>query len=71
MGEWPDQEYLPDNVDGLLPDQDDPGSDIWLRYDEFRVENRISVVAHQHLDFSDIRDGSETVECVVKTNTAS
>ena len=62
MGKWHDQESLPNIVASLLPGQDDPGSDTWLRYDEFRVE-------HQHLDFSDIGDGSEAVERAARTNT--
>lgn len=63
MDYWPDQGYLPDNVDGHLPDLDaDTGSDVCLECDDDRVENRSGIIKQQDLDFHDIEDGSESVE---------
>jgi hypothetical protein len=42
---WPDQSYLPDNVDGrLLDPDDDTGRDICSGYDDDRVEDRSGVI---------------------------
>jgi hypothetical protein len=71
VNDWPDQGYLPDNIDGRLLDPDgSTGSDICLGYDDDRVENQSGVIDQQDLDFDDIEDGSEAVERVARTTIA-